>query len=167
MPRRFPLLSLLQHPLPYYFLILELLHSYAGAKDAARALASRWSTLTLGSRRARARPRSSSRRSPCGTGCPSRTTRRRTPRCLRAKRQMSARSFARKLACARRKETHLVKHTTTSTASEAVSPHRASARRSSGRRCYWPAAAEDPAQSSAASSSSWPRASRPPRTTAA
>ena len=37
---------LFNNPPPYYFVILELLHSYAGANDAARALASRWSTLT-------------------------------------------------------------------------------------------------------------------------
>ena len=126
-----------------------------------------WRGASGGSRRARARPRSSFLLLVCGTGCPSRTTRRRTPRCLRAKRQMSARSFAIRRACARRKETQY--YYTKLTASEAASPRQASARRSSGRRCYW-LVAELPARFSAASSSSWPpRASshHPTTTTAA
>ena len=178
MPRQFPLSFSSSTP-PSLLLrnFRILLHSYAGAdisllyfdspcKRVRVAQSSRgssfdwWRGASGGSPRARARPRSSFLLLACGIACPSRTTRRRTPRCWLVNPPRSARSFAIRRACARRKETQLVKYTT-STASGAASPRQASARRSSGRRCCWLAAAEDPARSSAASFFSWPpRASR-------
>ena len=130
MPRQFPLSFSSSTP-PSLLLrnFRILLHSYAGAdisllyfdspcKRVRVAQSSRgssfdwWRGASGGSPRARARPRSSFLLLACGIACPSRTTRRRTPRCWLVNPPRSARSFAIRRACARRKETQLVRLST-------------------------------------------------------